>query len=37
VERKHFSDAADMTFYWYFMVGAWLPLYVLCFLLPRWI
>jgi heme/copper-type cytochrome/quinol oxidase subunit 3 len=37
VERKHFSDAADMTFYWYFMVGAWIPLYVLCFLLPRWI
>jgi cytochrome c oxidase subunit III len=37
IERKHFSDAADLMFYWYFMVLAWVPLYVLCFLLPRWI
>jgi cytochrome c oxidase subunit III len=36
LERKHFSDAADAMFYWYFMVLAWLPLYVLCFLVPRW-
>jgi cytochrome c oxidase subunit I+III len=37
VERKHFSDVADVAFYWYFMVVVWVPLYVLCFLLPRWI
>jgi len=37
VEEKHFSDAADMAFYWYFMVLSWVPLYVLCFLVPRWI
>ena len=37
VEEKHFSDAADMGFYWYFMVLSWVPLYVLCFLVPRWI
>jgi heme/copper-type cytochrome/quinol oxidase subunit 3 len=37
VEKKHFSDVADAVFYWYFMVIAWLPLYLLCFLLPRWI
>jgi len=36
VEEKHFSDAADMGFYWYFMVLSWVPLYVLCFLVPRW-
>lgn len=36
VEEKHFSDAADMAFYWYFMVLSWVPLYVLCFLVPRW-
>jgi cytochrome c oxidase subunit I+III len=36
VEDKHFSDAADAAFYWYFMVLAWLPLYVLCFWVPRW-
>ena len=37
VEEKHFSDAADMAFYWYFMVLSWVPLYMLCFLVPRWI
>lgn len=37
VERKHFSDAADVAFYWYFIVIGWIPLYVLCFLLPHWI
>jgi cytochrome c oxidase subunit 3 len=37
VEEKHFSDVADMVFYWLFMVIAWFPLYVLCFLAPRWI
>ena len=37
IEEKHFSDAADMTFYWFFMVLSWVPLYVLCFLVPRWI
>jgi hypothetical protein len=26
-----------MVFYWYFMVLSWLPLYVLCFWLPRWL
>jgi cytochrome c oxidase subunit I+III len=37
VEEKHMSDVADMVFYWYFMVLTWLPLYVLCFWLPRWL
>jgi heme/copper-type cytochrome/quinol oxidase subunit 3 len=37
IEEKHFSDADDVAFYWYFMVLAWLPLYVLCFLGPRWV
>jgi heme/copper-type cytochrome/quinol oxidase subunit 3 len=36
VEEKHFSDVADAGFYWYFMVLAWMPLYVLCFWGPRW-
>lgn len=35
IEEKHFSDASDAGFYWYFMVAAWIPLYVLCFLVPR--
>ena len=37
IEKKHFSDAADVAFYWDFIVLAWLPLYVLCFLLPHWL
>jgi heme/copper-type cytochrome/quinol oxidase subunit 3 len=37
VEEKHFPDAADMVLYWYFMVLAWVPLYLLCYWLPRWI
>jgi heme/copper-type cytochrome/quinol oxidase subunit 3 len=37
IERKHFSDVTDLMFYWYFMVLVWVPLYVLCFLIPRWV
>jgi cytochrome c oxidase subunit 3 len=37
VEDKHFPDGADAMFYWNFMVGGFTVLYVLCFLVPRWI
>jgi cytochrome c oxidase subunit 3 len=37
VEEKHFSDVSDMVFYWLFMTLAWIPLYVLCFWVPRWL
>lgn len=37
VEEKHFSDVADMVFYWFFMTLGWIPLYVLCFWVPRWL
>lgn len=37
VQRKHFSDVNDAMFYWFFMVLIWVPLYVLCYLLPRWV
>jgi cytochrome c oxidase subunit III len=37
VEEKHFSDVADMVFYWLFMVLGWMPLYLLCFWVPRWL
>ena len=36
VEEKHFSDASDVGLYWIFIVLAWIPLYVLCFLMPYW-
>ena len=37
VEQKHCSDVYDIAFYWQFMVLAWVPLYLLCFWLPRWL
>jgi heme/copper-type cytochrome/quinol oxidase subunit 3 len=37
IERKHFSDVTDAAFYWHFMTVAGTGVYVLCFLLPRWI
>jgi cytochrome c oxidase subunit I+III len=35
-EEKHLSDVADVALYWYFMVLAWVPLYLICFWGPRW-
>ncbi|AHG89326.1 cytochrome c oxidase subunit I [Gemmatirosa kalamazoonensis] len=34
VEKKHCSDAADVGFYWYFLVLSWIPCYVLNYLGP---
>jgi heme/copper-type cytochrome/quinol oxidase subunit 3 len=34
-EEKHFSDASDSAFYWYFFVGSWVPLYFTLYLSPR--
>jgi cytochrome c oxidase subunit III len=33
---KRFSDVSDNAFYWYFVVGSWLPLYGLLYWFPRW-
>jgi heme/copper-type cytochrome/quinol oxidase subunit 3 len=35
--ERHFSDVTDDTLYWYFTVASWLPLFVIVYLLPRWI
>jgi len=32
---KSFSDAADNSFYWYFTVGIWLPVYLIVYVGPR--
>ena len=32
---KSFSDAADNSFYWYFTVGIWLPVYLIAYVGPR--
>lgn len=34
-EPKHLTDVADNAMYWYFMILAWVPLYVLVFWSPR--
>lgn len=36
LEEKHFSDVNDLAFYWWFMVLAWIPLYVVVYFSPRW-
>ncbi len=33
---KRFSDVGDNAFYWYFVVGAWVPIYVILYWFPRW-
>jgi heme/copper-type cytochrome/quinol oxidase subunit 3 len=32
---RHFSDATDVTFYWYFLVATWIPIYLIVYLSPR--
>ena len=32
---KSFSDTADNSFYWYFTVGIWLPIYLIVYVGPR--
>jgi heme/copper-type cytochrome/quinol oxidase subunit 3 len=35
LEGKHFSDADDNCFYWYFMSLVWIPMYMLLYWTPR--
>jgi heme/copper-type cytochrome/quinol oxidase subunit 3 len=35
VNAKRFSDVSDNAFYWYFVVGAWVPLYAVLYGAPR--
>jgi heme/copper-type cytochrome/quinol oxidase subunit 3 len=34
---KAFSDTADNSFYWYFTVGIWIPVYLIVYVGPRFI
>ena len=34
VEAKHYVDVAEVAGYWYFLIGSWVPLYVMVFLSP---
>lgn len=35
--KRHLSDITDDAMYWYFTVVAWIPLFVMVFLYPRWV
>jgi heme/copper-type cytochrome/quinol oxidase subunit 3 len=35
-EEKHYVDVVDNSFFWYFVLLTWIPLYVIVFLGPRW-
>jgi heme/copper-type cytochrome/quinol oxidase subunit 3 len=35
VEPKHYVDGDSNAFYWYFVVGTWLPIFALVYLWPR--
>lgn len=37
IEGKHFVDVEDNCVYWYFMSLAWLPIYALLYLSPRFL
>lgn len=34
-EEKHFSDASDVAFYWYWLTGSWVPLWFMVYVSPR--
>jgi len=35
-EEKHFVDTCENTQFWFFIVGSWIPLFILAYLYPRW-
>ena len=36
VHDDHYEDADEVAFYSWFLVGSWIPLYLLLFFSPRW-
>jgi hypothetical protein len=34
-EEKHYVDITENSFFWYFVVATWIPVYFLVFLGPR--
>jgi heme/copper-type cytochrome/quinol oxidase subunit 3 len=36
LEGKRYADVSENALYWYFVVGAWLPIYVVLYWAPRW-
>ncbi|HEX8089204.1 MAG TPA: cytochrome c oxidase subunit 3, partial [Blastocatellia bacterium] len=36
IEGKRFVDVSENAFYWYFVVAAWIPIYLIIYFVPRW-
>jgi cytochrome c oxidase subunit 3 len=36
LEGRRFVDVSENALYWYFVVAAWLPIYVVIYWVPRW-
>ena len=37
IDEKHQLDLAVNSVYWYFVVGSWVPLYIIIYFVPRWL
>jgi heme/copper-type cytochrome/quinol oxidase subunit 3 len=35
--RKRFVDLSENSFYWYFIVAWWIPIYLVIYFAPRWL
>jgi heme/copper-type cytochrome/quinol oxidase subunit 3 len=36
LEGSRFADVSENAMYWYFVVAAWVPIYAIIYLAPRW-
>ena len=37
IQAKRFVDVEDNSFYWNFVVGSWIPIYLVIYWAPRWL
>ena len=37
LERARFVDASENALYWNFVIAAWIPIYAVIYLMPRWL
>ena len=35
-EERHYVDVTENSFFWYFVLLTWVPLYIIVFFVPRW-
>jgi cytochrome c oxidase subunit I+III len=37
IEGKTYMDVSENAEYWYFVVAAWIPIYLVLYFAPRWL